>query len=73
MLKYLRFKQYVTYSLYIYLFQVTRHLAKLFDNIADLKFQEHAENEAAGMYSKEKEYVPFSVACQCTGQVIITM
>ncbi|XP_040289656.1 dynein heavy chain 11, axonemal [Bufo bufo] len=49
--------------------QVTRHLAKLFDNIADLKFQEHVENEASGMYSKEKEFVPFSVACQCSGQV----
>ncbi|XP_075070448.1 dynein axonemal heavy chain 11 [Mixophyes fleayi] len=49
--------------------QVMRHLAKLFDNIADLQFQEHAENEATGMYSKEKEFVPFNVKCQCTGQV----
>lgn len=49
--------------------QVTRHLAKLFDNIADLQFLESAEYEATGMYSKEKEFVPFSMNCHCTGQV----
>ncbi|XP_063306953.1 dynein axonemal heavy chain 11 [Pelobates fuscus] len=49
--------------------QVTRHLAKLFDNIADLQFRDTAENVATGMYSKEKEFVPFNVNCHCTGQV----
>ncbi|KAM4689042.1 dynein axonemal heavy chain 11 [Discoglossus pictus] len=54
--------------------QVTRHLAKLFDNIADLQFQDDDdENEstyiATGMYSKEKEFVQFSRNCQCIGQV----
>lgn len=52
--------------------QVTCHLIKLFDNIADLKFQndkEKARNTALGMYSKEKEYAPFSVEFECVGQV----
>ncbi|XP_074840744.1 dynein axonemal heavy chain 11 isoform X2 [Carettochelys insculpta] len=52
--------------------QVTRHLPKLFDNIADLQFQDDKEksiNIALGMYSKEKEYVPFHGKCECTGQV----
>ncbi|XP_038653360.1 dynein heavy chain 11, axonemal-like isoform X2 [Scyliorhinus canicula] len=53
--------------------QVTRHLAKLFDNMADLKFGEDGEKEvnktATGMYSKEKEYVPFQAKCKCIGQV----
>uniref|UniRef100_A0A3P8TGW6 Dynein, axonemal, heavy polypeptide 9 like n=1 Tax=Amphiprion percula TaxID=161767 RepID=A0A3P8TGW6_AMPPE len=38
--------------------QVTRHLLKLFDNIADL--QEDGEAVAIGMYSREGEYVSFS-------------
>uniref|UniRef100_A0A8C3IDJ0 Dynein axonemal heavy chain 11 n=1 Tax=Chrysemys picta bellii TaxID=8478 RepID=A0A8C3IDJ0_CHRPI len=52
--------------------QVTRHLTKLFDNIADLQFQDNKEkatNIALGMYSKEKEYVPFHAECECIGQV----
>ncbi|XP_078394996.1 dynein axonemal heavy chain 11-like [Cetorhinus maximus] len=53
--------------------QVTRHLAKLFDNMADLKFGEDGEKAinktAIGMYSREKEYVPFQAKCKCTGQV----
>uniref|UniRef100_A0A8C8VJF2 Dynein axonemal heavy chain 11 n=1 Tax=Pelusios castaneus TaxID=367368 RepID=A0A8C8VJF2_9SAUR len=52
--------------------QVTRHLTKLFDNIADLQFQDNKEksiNIALGMYSKEKEYVPFPAECECIGQV----
>uniref|UniRef100_A0A8D0L4V2 Dynein axonemal heavy chain 11 n=1 Tax=Sphenodon punctatus TaxID=8508 RepID=A0A8D0L4V2_SPHPU len=51
---------------------VTRHLTKLFDNIADLKFQDSKErpaNTMLGMYSKEKEYVPFHAECLCIGQV----
>uniref|UniRef100_A0A8C4YFM3 Dynein axonemal heavy chain 11 n=1 Tax=Gopherus evgoodei TaxID=1825980 RepID=A0A8C4YFM3_9SAUR len=52
--------------------QVTRHLTKLFDNIADLQFQDNKEKStdiALGMYSKEKEYVPFHAECECIGQV----
>ncbi|XP_018585062.2 dynein heavy chain 11, axonemal [Scleropages formosus] len=54
--------------------QVTRHLLKLFDNLADLKFKEVDETEedekvaAMGMYSREGEYVPFSEPCICEGQ-----
>uniref|UniRef100_A0A4W6EXC9 Dynein axonemal heavy chain 11 n=1 Tax=Lates calcarifer TaxID=8187 RepID=A0A4W6EXC9_LATCA len=58
--------------------QVTRHLLKLFDNIADLRFKDSdrdgggAEDEeeavAIGMYSREGEYVPFSEPCVCEGQ-----
>ncbi|XP_062336891.1 dynein axonemal heavy chain 11 [Osmerus eperlanus] len=58
--------------------QVTRHLLKLFDNIADLRFQdtapgreserEEGEAVAVGMYSREGEYVPFSDPCLCQGQ-----
>ncbi|KAJ8349887.1 hypothetical protein SKAU_G00250170 [Synaphobranchus kaupii] len=52
--------------------QVTRHLLKLFDNLADLKFSEtEPEGERAvalGMFSREAEYVPFSEPCICEGQ-----
>ncbi|KAG9277586.1 dynein heavy chain 11, axonemal-like [Astyanax mexicanus] len=55
--------------------QVTRHLLKLFDNLADLKFRDEEEEEdegrtevAVGMYSREGEYVPFSEPCVCEGQ-----
>lgn len=59
-------------------FQVTRHLLKLFDNITDLRFmnsdkcggeEEHGAAVAMGMYSREGEYVPFSEPCVCEGQV----
>ncbi|XP_054847065.1 dynein axonemal heavy chain 11 [Eublepharis macularius] len=52
--------------------QVTCHLIKLFDNTADLKFQDNKEksrNTALGIYSKEKEYVPFNREFECVGQV----
>nr|XP_020145462.1 dynein heavy chain 11, axonemal [Microcebus murinus] len=52
--------------------QVTHHLAKLFDSIADLQFGDHQEvsaHRAVGMYSKEKEYVPFQAECDCIGHV----
>lgn len=54
--------------------QVTRHLLKLFDNLADLKFRDEGEEEgrvevAVGMYSREGEYVPFYESCVCEGQV----
>ncbi|XP_039198067.1 dynein heavy chain 11, axonemal isoform X1 [Crotalus tigris] len=52
--------------------QVTCHLIKLFDNTADLKFQDNGNqhsNIVLGMYSKETEYVPFSGQLECGGQV----
>ncbi|XP_032448314.1 dynein heavy chain 11, axonemal isoform X1 [Lynx canadensis] len=51
--------------------QVTRHLAKLFDSIADLQFEDEdvSTPRAIGMYSKEKEYVPFQAECECIGHV----
>ena len=67
-------------SLYVYkrngLFsQVARHLSKLFDNMAALKFKQNDEGEelkeAIGMYSKENEYVDFDKVCDCKGQVKI--
>ena len=55
--------------------QVARHLSKLFDNMATLKFKQNDEGEdikeAVGMYSKEKEYVNFDKICDCHGQVKI--
>ncbi|XP_048655651.1 dynein axonemal heavy chain 11 isoform X1 [Marmota marmota marmota] len=52
--------------------QVTRHLAKLFDSITDLQFEDNQDASAyraVGMYSKEKEYVPFQAKCECIGHV----
>ncbi|KAH0629591.1 hypothetical protein JD844_011790, partial [Phrynosoma platyrhinos] len=52
---------------------VQRHLSKLFDNMAKMKFQldsDHTPNKLGiGMYSKEEEYVDFSEPCDCSGQV----
>ncbi|NXY46192.1 DYH9 protein, partial [Ceuthmochares aereus] len=52
---------------------VQRHLSKLFDNLAKMKFQLDSEqkptNVSLGMYSKEEEYVSFSEPCDCSGQV----
>lgn len=60
----------------VYNAQVTRHLLKLFDNLADLRFKEDDDGAtdpkttvALGMYSREGEYVPFSQPCVCEGQV----
>lgn len=59
--------------------QVTRHLLKLFDNIADLRFKDSEQDGggeeergavAVGMYSREGEYVSFSEPCVCEGQVL---
>uniref|UniRef100_A0A2I3HRY0 Dynein axonemal heavy chain 9 n=1 Tax=Nomascus leucogenys TaxID=61853 RepID=A0A2I3HRY0_NOMLE len=55
--------------------QVQRHLSKLFDNMAKMRFQLDASGEptktSLGMYSKEEEYVAFSEPCDCSGQVEI--
>ncbi|NXB03113.1 DYH9 protein, partial [Cnemophilus loriae] len=52
---------------------VQRHLSKLFDNLAKLKFQVDSERKTTkvglGMYSREEEYVQFSEPCDCSGQV----
>ena len=54
-------------------FQVARHLAKLFDSMAKLKFKmdenDKPTKEAVGMYSKDGEYVDFDEPCKCVGQV----
>ncbi|XP_068180103.1 dynein axonemal heavy chain 11 [Antennarius striatus] len=53
--------------------EVTAHLSKLFDNMSDLKFAKNDQmgnpKVAVGMYSKEKEYVPFQTECRCHGPV----
>uniref|UniRef100_A0A8D0L2M4 Dynein axonemal heavy chain 11 n=1 Tax=Sphenodon punctatus TaxID=8508 RepID=A0A8D0L2M4_SPHPU len=51
--------------------QITRHLLKLFDNVADLQFEKNENVEiqtAVGMYSREREFVCFSNPCVCEGQ-----
>uniref|UniRef100_H3A2B2 Dynein axonemal heavy chain 9 n=1 Tax=Latimeria chalumnae TaxID=7897 RepID=H3A2B2_LATCH len=54
---------------------VQRHLSKLFDNMAKMKFQESSDGQQTktglGMYSKEDEFVSFSEPCDCSGQVEI--
>jgi len=64
----------VSVALFIqFLLQVQRHLSKLFDNLAKMKFQLDSEQKATkvglGMYSREEEYVSFSEPCDCSGQV----
>ncbi|KAM9837728.1 LOW QUALITY PROTEIN: dynein axonemal heavy chain 9 [Aulostomus maculatus] len=53
--------------------QVQKHLSKLFDNMAKMRFEADGEGSpsktALGMYSKEEEYVPFDQPCDCSGQV----
>lgn len=55
------------------LLQVTSHLSKLFDNMSDLEFSKTEQQDntklAVGMYSKEREYVPFQTECHCYGPV----
>ncbi|EHB17858.1 Dynein heavy chain 11, axonemal [Heterocephalus glaber] len=52
--------------------QVTHHLAKLFDSISDLQFEDDQDvsaHRAVGMYSKEMEHVAFHAECECIGHV----
>ncbi|XP_062977556.1 dynein axonemal heavy chain 17 [Elgaria multicarinata webbii] len=53
--------------------EVSRHLSKLFDSMAKLKFKLDAKEQplkiGLGMYSKEDEYVDFDKDCDCSGQV----
>ncbi|XP_054265094.1 dynein beta chain, ciliary-like [Macrosteles quadrilineatus] len=51
---------------------VCKHLPKLYDSIARLKFiQEGGKTTktARGMFAKDGEYVEFSANCDCSGQV----
>ncbi|XP_061632559.1 dynein axonemal heavy chain 11 isoform X3 [Phyllopteryx taeniolatus] len=48
---------------------VTCHLLKLFDNLSDVEFSKNHSKLAEGMYSKEREYVPFHKGCYCNGVV----
>ncbi|KAM8836943.1 LOW QUALITY PROTEIN: dynein axonemal heavy chain 9 [Spinachia spinachia] len=50
--------------------KVQKHLSKLFDNMAEMRFEADDEGKTGlGMYSKEEEYVPFNQLCDCSGQV----
>jgi dynein heavy chain len=50
-----------------------KHLTKLFDSMAKLKFEMDADNQpkksAIGMYSKDGEYVNLEKPCDLNGQV----
>ena len=52
---------------------VARHLTKLFDSLANLKFEEDDQGNklksATGMHSKDGEYVDMDKACDLNGQV----
>ncbi|CAG9859865.1 unnamed protein product [Phyllotreta striolata] len=51
---------------------IQRHLIKLFDSLAKLKFtieQGKATKKARAMQSKEEEIVPFAHICDCSGKV----
>ncbi|XP_076154706.1 dynein axonemal heavy chain 17-like isoform X2 [Alosa pseudoharengus] len=53
--------------------EVSKHLSKLFDSLANLKFHKDDDGnpikEAMGMYSQDNEYVGFDKDCDCSGQV----
>ncbi|XP_054026357.1 dynein axonemal heavy chain 17 [Dryobates pubescens] len=55
--------------------EVSRHLAKLFDSLAKLKFKMRPDKKplkiALGMFSGEEEYVPFHKDCDLSEQVEI--
>lgn len=48
-----------------------RHLTKLYDSIARLKFctDPNQRHIAQGMYAKDGEYVEFVEKCECVGHV----
>ncbi|XP_057895061.1 dynein axonemal heavy chain 17 [Melospiza georgiana] len=53
--------------------EVSRHLTKLFDSLAKLKFQLDADKKpqkvALGMFSRDGEYMDFDAECDLSGQV----
>lgn len=63
------------YLNHIVCFQVSRHLTKLFDSMAQLKFtQDDGGNDtkiAISMYSKDGEVVELDKPCDLAGQVWI--
>lgn len=51
---------------------VDRHLTKLFDSMAKLKFvpgEVEGHQSALGMFAKDGEYVEFNHDCDCSGPV----
>lgn len=64
--------------------QVQRHLTKLFDSMAKLKFEGEDESQstegtdassndskvATAMWAKDGEFVNFPSSCDCSGQVV---
>ncbi|NXH39972.1 DYH17 protein, partial [Dicaeum eximium] len=55
--------------------EVSRHLTKLFDSLAKVKFQEDSDKKplkvAHGMFSRDGEYMDFDADCDLSGQVEI--
>ncbi|NXF34737.1 DYH17 protein, partial [Nyctibius bracteatus] len=53
--------------------EVSRHLPKLFDSLAKLKFKMRPDKEplkvGLGMFSRDEEYVPLDADCDLSGQV----
>ncbi|KAM6297472.1 dynein axonemal heavy chain 17 [Aegotheles albertisi] len=53
--------------------EVSRHLPKLFDSLAKLKFKTSSDKKplkvALGMFSSDEEYVPLDAECHLSGQV----
>ncbi|NXP09467.1 DYH17 protein, partial [Thinocorus orbignyianus] len=53
--------------------EVSRHLSKLFDSLAKLKFKTSTTKKAlkvgVGMFSRDEEYVAFNADCDLSGQV----
>ncbi|XP_037074053.1 dynein beta chain, ciliary-like [Pollicipes pollicipes] len=48
---------------------VAKHLTKLFDSMAKLKFKEEGGTVAVGMFAKDGEYVDFDEDIDCVGPV----
>lgn len=57
---------------YVIYYNHFRHLTKLYDSIAKLKFITEGGKTlkvARGMFAKDGEYVEFNANCDCGGQV----
>ncbi|XP_009470045.1 PREDICTED: dynein heavy chain 17, axonemal isoform X2 [Nipponia nippon] len=56
--------------------EVSRHLPKLFDSLAKLKFKMSPDKKplkvGLGMFSRDEEYVPLDAECDLSGQVALT-
>lgn len=66
------FAEFILTQLLFY-WKVARHLTKLFDSMAKLKFELDGDQKpiknALGMFSKDGEYVDLSSPCDLSGQV----